>query len=188
MVGRYGPLVPADEFVEEACLFDADPVAGEGAGRRIVILVTDHVWQVLDERASSEHVENLHAPADGEHRQAHALGREQQRQLAFVSGGSGLLGSMMALCPVAGRVDVRAAREQQAVQTAEEGVERQIVLSLDREDDWVGACARERLHVLGRDQRRLLVPDAPRRLLVVGGDADNGTHGTRLGLDHSGVT
>ena len=123
MVGRHGPLVPADELVERGWLFDADPVRGEGAGRRIVILVADDVGQVLDERAAAEHVENLHAPADGEHRQAHALGRRAERQLAFVARGSGLLGSRMRLCPVAGRVDVRAAREQQAVETPEEGVE-----------------------------------------------------------------
>ena len=70
----------------------------------------------------------------------------------------------------------------------DERVERLAVVVLDRDDDRVRARRCERAHVLGRHERRLLAPEAPGCLLVVGGDADQGALGVELGGPQSGVT
>ena len=110
-------------------------MGGETPRRRVVLVVADHFGQVLDERAAVGDVEQLHAAADRQHRQAAPLGGADQGKLAFVAARAGWLGAGMRLGAISRRVDVGAPRQHEAVESGDEGVEIGVALVLDREDD-----------------------------------------------------
>src|ERR1035438_766539 len=85
------------------------------------------------------------------------------------------------------RVDIGATCEQKAGEAPKERVESVFGLLVDREDDRVRARSGKGPHVIGRHQRGLRVPRAPRRLLVVSGYPDHGAFAAR-GAWHSCVT
>jgi len=90
-------------------------------------------------------------------------------------------------CLVTRGVDIGATCQHKAVEAPNERVESRFALYVDREDDRVRARFDERSHVVGRHQRGLRVPRAPRRFLVVSGDPDDGAFAAP-GARQSGVT
>ena len=160
---------------------------GQLTGRRVVLVVADDVGQVLDERASVGDVEQLHAAADGQHRQAAAFRSVDEGELAIVSPTTRWLSARVRLGTVAGGIDVGAACQHQAVEAFDEAVEILVALVLDREDDRGRARPRERVHIARRHERGLGVPGAPAGELLVGGHPDDGARGV-LGGHQRGVT
>ena len=73
---------------------------------------------VLPQPAAREHVHRLEPAADPEHRQAAGLGRVPRRRLEHVALALHAVGPVDRL-PIAGRVDVGAAAEQEAVHRRE---------------------------------------------------------------------
>ena len=86
-------------------------------------------------------------------------------------------GRRVELRAVAGRVDVGAADEHQPVDEVERLVGRLDEHRVGREQQRHPAGAADCVEVVGRDQRRLLVPHAPLRALERGADADDGRRG-----------
>ena len=69
MVGWYVSLLPAEHLVEQAVRRDSDKMPRHRARCRAVLLMADDIGEVLDERAAVSDIQQLHSPADGEHRQ-----------------------------------------------------------------------------------------------------------------------
>jgi hypothetical protein len=95
---------------------DPDQVTAEPAGRPRVLLVPDHLRQMLVQGAAAHHVEQLDAPADGQKGHCTCQRRVQQGQLPAVPlivGGAGL---RVRAGPVPGRVHVTAAGHDQPIQ------------------------------------------------------------------------
>ena len=107
----------AEHAAEPRTGLDGHRVAGEGARGALVQLAgTGAVTQVLDQRTAEHHVQQLHAPADGEHRQPGVDGGAQQIELGPVAvrhhPGRGGIRRL----PVQGWIDVGSAGQQQPVQ------------------------------------------------------------------------
>jgi hypothetical protein len=82
----------------------------------LIVIVADHVGQVLDEIASLVHVEHLRATADAEERQVCCDGGCEQVVFELVSIPSGLIRRLVRGLSVARRVNIFAAGNQQAIE------------------------------------------------------------------------
>ena len=83
----------------------------------LVVAVT--LGQVLEQRAAERDVDQLHAPADGQHRQVARERAPQQRDLEASRSGTVPMVSACAAC-VAGGIDVGAAGQHQPVDQVEQ--------------------------------------------------------------------
>ena len=118
-------------------------------------------------------VQELEPAADRERRHVALERRAQERHLARVAPRLGRVGLRVGVGAVVRRVDVRTAREDDAV----EGVERLLDVFLGRrDDDGTPAGALDRIDVRERDERRGELPDSPARLLGVRRDPDDRPH------------
>ena len=128
---------------------DAHLVAGEVGGQHAVLVVAEHVGQVLVQRAAVGDVEQLHAAADAEHGDVVLAGGARERQLEGVAAGLLVGGRRVRLLPVAVRRDVAAAAaEDHAVERREQVVR---VRGVRRRRRRAGARGRRRA---GRHGRR----------------------------------
>ena len=93
--------------------------AVEGAHHAAVIAVADEVGEVLDERAPEGDVDQLHPPADPEHRHVRLDRRPREGDLERVPLGHRVVGLRMGRLAVAGGVDVGSPGEHQAVDQLE---------------------------------------------------------------------
>ena len=139
-----------------------DPVAGEGPRRRIVILVS--IWQVLDERARLRTCMPLQTASAGRPTRS---GHEQQRQLAVRLGPVGAVGIDDGAVSRSGPGAISRAAREAHMQTAEEGVERGVVL-----DGRMTGLARS-LTTPSRTRPGPATRARRRASSVVGGDADD---------------
>lgn len=179
VVGRFERR-RAGDLREQAVGGDLDRDASELAGRRRVPGVAEDVGQVLVEAAAEVDVEDLHAAADAEERQAAVEGRGDQRELGGVTEVADVAGLGVGGLAVAGRVDVAAARDDEAVEDVHKGRRR----ARRRHDDGLPAGLRHAVHIGLREEAGGRVPRGEAGLLDVAGDADDRPfHGA-----HSGVT
>jgi hypothetical protein len=147
---------------------DPDLVLPVAAGLGGVAVVPDDVRQVLDQRAAQGHVHDLHAAADAEHRQPLLQRGADQGQLGVVAGRVGPPALRVARRAVAGRVDVAAAGQHQAVQAAGHGLDPGQRRQQHRDGPGRGHAGRV---ALGQ-QHGGPVPGAPAGRLAVGADPD----------------
>ena len=159
----------------ERALGQDDVVVGavEGAEHAAVLLVADTIGEVLQERAAAGDVDQLHPAADAQQRHVALDRRARERDLEGVALGHRVDGLRMRLLAVAGGVDVGAAREHQAVDQLQPGLGLLDQHGVGREHHHQAAGALHGLDVAERQQRRVLVPDAPARALERGADADH---------------
>jgi hypothetical protein len=145
-----------------------DSVAGQGDG--VDERARTGARDVLDERAAGGDVEDLGAAADGEERQIAVERRGGERQFDAVAFGVDLHCRVARRLAVAGRIDVHAAGEQEAVAFGERGRRtfgRRIQLV------YPGARLGERAHIVGAGPGD--------------GDAGTGGHERRRGYMRAGT-
>jgi hypothetical protein len=131
---------------------DPDQVTAEPAVRPGVLLVPDHLRQVLVQGAAPDHVEQLDAPADGQQRHLAGQRRDEQSQLPAVPLVVGRAGLRVRAGPVPGRVHVTAAGHDQPVQVGH-GRGRLGRVAAGGQQHRPPAAAAHRVHVGLRDQR-----------------------------------
>ena len=100
---------------------------GEDAGRLAMALVAHQLGQVLMQLAAVEHVEDLHAAADRQHRQLAVERGPEQRELCLVPAPLDDRRLGMLLGAVQSRVEVGAAREDQTIDRVERLLDRVVV-------------------------------------------------------------
>jgi hypothetical protein len=154
---------------------DPDQMPPEPAVRPGVLLVPDHLGQVLVQRPAPEHVEQLDTPADGQQRPPGHQRRVEQRQLPAVPLGVRRAGLRVRASAVPGRVDVPAAGHDQPVQVGHGGGGFGRVAT-DRQQHRPAAAAPHRVHIGLRDQGSGGVPVPPLGQIVVGRDTDQRAH------------
>ena len=132
------------------------------------------VGDVLVERAAAGDVEQLHPAADAEHRQVALERAAREGELEAVALGPGALRVRVGLGAVAGRVDVRAAGEDEPVEQVEQLLGRLGDLVVGRQDQRqparLGDAARVRAL---RDVDLDVAPDGPVRALDHRADPDD---------------
>ena len=155
----------------------ADPhvMQAEPVRRPVVPPVSHQVGQVLVQRAAPADVQHLHAAADGEQRHAQPQRVTGYRQVPGVPQRRGSLRPRVPRRAVPGRVDVRPARDHQAVQARHRGAGL-FVVAARRQHDRPPAAAPYRVHIHVREHRRPRRPAAPGRLILVCGNANNRRH------------
>ena len=115
MVARAHRLVPRPEDRLEPCPFlDVDRVLREDTERLAVPFVPDLLREVLDEVAAAQDVQQLEAAADRERRQVALERRLEETQLAGIAVGLRRIGRRVTVGTVVRRIDVDAAREDDA--------------------------------------------------------------------------
>jgi len=140
----------------------------------LVLVVAEHLGQMLDEIAAEGDVDDLAAPADGEHGHVARAGRPRERELGAVALGPHLDDLRMRRLVVALRVEVRAAGEDERVERVERLRDRHLGR---RHDHRPAAGALDPTDVGHRHDRRLRPPErTPARDLGVGGDPDDRSH------------
>src|SRR6266508_361809 len=106
----------AEKRADATAALQPDVVVGKRAGRVLVLLVADHVGQVLNEVAAERHVEHLAAAADSENGHVARERRLEQRQLgpvALLHDAGGL--RFEAPCPTTRKPHVRLSSPQASV-------------------------------------------------------------------------
>jgi hypothetical protein len=164
---------------------DADRVPAEVVGDPGVLLVPDHVREVLVQRAAADDVEQLHAAADGQQRQPGRQRAVDHGQFPGVPLGVGRAGRRVHGRAVPGRVHVTAAGHHQAVEVGH-GQRGLRGGAAGRQQDRPAAAAAYRVHVGTRQHRGRYRPVTPLGDVVVGGNADQRSHGNRSYLGRSG--
>jgi len=157
---------------------DRDPAVLAGRGR--VAGVADDVGQVLVETAAEMDVEDLHAAADAQERQATIDGGADQRELGGVAEVADVAGLGVGGLAVAGRVDVAAAGDDQPVEHVHKGRRR----TGRRQDDRLPAGRHHAVHIGLREEAGGHVPRGEAGPLDIAGDADD----RPFRKTHSGVT
>lgn len=153
---------------------EPDVVIGvlEAPERAAMFAVPDVVGEVLAQRAAKRDVEQLHAPADAEHRHVPRGRRLGQRQLGAIALGHYRVGLGVTLFSVRGRIDVAASGEHQRVREVENLVrillEERIRWNQQREP----ASPLDGGEVLLRQQGGWTVPSAPACAYERGADRD----------------
>jgi len=173
VVVRFHRRVLTEQGADAARRLDPDVVVGELAGRVPMPLVAELVRQVLDEVASERDVEHLRAAAHGENRHVPLERRLQHVHLRLVPRVTGRVGLRMRVGAVQRRIDIRAAREDDAVEHRQRLLDRVLYR---RDDERTPAGMVEGPDIAQRDKGRLLLPGAPANLLGVRGDADHRPH------------
>ena len=161
----------SDQLGEARPLARADLVQGRVSGPVAVDLgLPVPVGQILEDVAAAQHVEQLRAPADREQRQIALERAFEQRELGLILFGAHARHRRMLLGAVERRVDVDAARHDQAVEAVEGLADRvPIGWKLDR----AAAGARDRPDVHEGRQRGERAPVTPADVLDEGGHADD---------------
>jgi len=158
MVRLHGGAVAAEELREPALRREPHAVVAEHARRLAVRLRADHLGKVLDDVAAARHVQHLRAAAHGEDGHVPLQRRRQQRELRAVTVRHGAARLGVRLSPVRLRVEIVAAREDDAV----ERVERLLHPVLDGgHEQRAPARALDDVDVRERDDRRRDRPAAP---------------------------
>ena len=156
----------------------------ELARRVLVVVVPDELGEVLMEIAAAGDVQDLAAAADREHRQVSLERRLEQGELRPVSLRHDAFGLGVRVLAVRLRVEIRAAREKQAVERVERLVDG---LLGGRDQEWAPAGSLDGPHVGGRHERRLELPlpagESEPRGRDVGRNADDGPHSSPRLLD-----
>lgn len=147
------------------------------AGCGSVTGVAEDVGQVLVETAAEVDVEDLHAAADPEERQAAVEGGGDQRELGLVAEVAHVAGLGMRGFAVVGRVDVTTAGDDEAVEYVHKGARR----AGRREQNGLPAGRRHAVHIGLREETGGHVPRREAGALDIAGDADDRAL-------HSGVT
>ena len=151
---------------QHAVRADLYVVPPEPARPAVVPLMVDQVRHVLVQRAAPAHVQHLHAAADRQQRHALGHGRAGDGQVPGVADRPGRLGLRVARLAVPGRIDVRAARHDQAVQVRDRQAGL-VGVPAGRQQDRPAAAAAHRVHVHVREKRGPGVPVMPRSRVVV---------------------
>ena len=159
----------------------ADPhlMQAEPVRRPVVSPVAHQVGQVLVQRPASADVQHLHAAADGEQRHAQPQRVAGDVQVPGVAQRCGSLRPRVPRRAVPDRVDVRTARDHQAVQARDRGPGL-FVVATRRQHHRPSAAAPHRVHIDVRKHRRPGRPAAPGRLILVCGNANNRRHSSPL--------
>lgn len=125
--------------------------------------------------AAQRDVENLCAAADSEHRKVPVYRGAHQGELPRVANAVRLIGAGMRVVTVGGRVDVPAAGDDQAVDSAEDLVDDAGVDGLRRQQRRDATGQRHTLDVDAGQEAGVHIPDAGLSLLQIGGEADDRT-------------
>src|SRR5918996_1419479 len=158
----------AEDALDARAGNELDVVVGEDAGRVLVLLVPDHLGQVLDEIAAQRDVHDLAPATDGEDGHVAGKGRLEEHELGAVAVGADVLRLGVRVGAVAGGIEVGAAREEEAV----EGVERLLrPAGARRHEQRPPAGALHGADVVERDERCGTLPHAPAGLLRIRGDS-----------------
>jgi hypothetical protein len=137
-----------------------------------VLVVAEHVRKVLVQPAAVGHREQLHAPADAEHREIHPDRRPDERDLGAVAVGPAV-GERAGLFAVEIGAQVGAAGEHQGVEPAQHVGVRVV----GWQDHRPAAGSGDGLHVRVRQKRRRhLGPDPVSRWFYIGRYSDDRSH------------
>ena len=148
-------------------------MVGERPRRVLVLLVAHDLGQVLHEVTSERHVQDLRAAADGQNRHVARERRLEQGQLAAVALRDDTLGLRVRFLAVHLRVEVRAAGEHDPVEDVQRLLDPVVAR---RHEQRPPARALDRVDVVHRDERRVLLPDAESSVGQVRGDPDDRLH------------
>jgi hypothetical protein len=148
-------------------------VVGELSRRVAVLLVTDHVGEMLDERPATRDVQQLHTAADGEQGEVSRERAVGQGELEAITLRHGLTDLGMRPGAVGGRIDVGASGEDQRVQPTEQLVGRLGGGVIRRQEDREPAGILHRAHVGPGRHRDHLVPGTPPHALERRADTDD---------------
>ena len=149
--------------------------AVERADHAAMPTVTEQLGQVLQQRAAAGDVDQLHPPADPQHRQVPLDRRAGQGDLERVALGHRVHGLRVRPLAVAAGVDVGAAGKHEPVDQLQRLLR---ILGHGRvhcQHQREPASPLHRLHVVVRQQRRPQVPHAPAGPLQGRAHADHGT-------------
>ncbi len=153
-------------------------MASEVRRQPAVVVVPEHVGQVLMQGAAVRHVEQLHTAADAEQREVVLLRAACQRELEGVAAGFLGGGRGVRALSVAARRDVApTAAEDHAVQREEQVLGVRGVLLVGDEQDRAGARTLDGPHVGDGRERGVLVPAARVDVGDAAGDPDRGADG-----------
>ena len=183
--GHVDEAVVRQDRGQRAVRADLHVMQAEPVRRPVVPPVPDQVGQVLVQRAAPADVQYLHAAADGEQRHAEPQRMAGDGQVPGVPQRRGRLCPRVPRRAVPDRVDVRAARDHQAVQARDRGAGL-FVVAARREQDRPPAAAAHRVHVDVRKHRRAGRPAPPGRLIFVCGYANNRRHSSPLNRSSAG--
>jgi hypothetical protein len=170
MVMRLHRRTAAEQPSEPRASLDGHVVIRERARRVVVRLVAEDVGKMLDEIAATRDVQNLRAAADREHRHIAREGALEQRELGVIAFFADADGLWVRLLSVELWVDVGAAGEDQPVHRIEGLVDS---VRRRRHEERSASGSLDRMNVVRRDERRLLIPVAPLCGDDVGRDADD---------------
>ena len=134
--------------------------------------------QMLAQRPASGHVEQLHSAADAEYRQPVCQRSGEQLQFRLITLGVDPARPRIRLRPIAGGVDVAAARENEPVQPGQGARD----AGHRRQQHGHTASLGDLFNIAGREQRGRSVPASPLGRLGVRGQSDDSRK------SHSGVT
>ena len=180
VLGRHlEDLVPGQDRGQRAVRADPHVVQAEPARRAVVPLVPVQVGNVLVQRAAPADVQDLHAAADGKQRHPLPQRVAGDGEVPGVPRRHGNLRLRVPRRAVPHRLDVRTARDHQAVQARYRGAGL-VVVAARRQQDRPSAAAPHRVHVhIGKD-RGPGRPATPGRLILVCGYANNRRHSSPL--------
>jgi hypothetical protein len=139
----------------------------------LVVLVADDFGKVLDEVAAPGDVQHLAPAADRQHGHVARERALEEHELRAVALGARPVRRGMRLGAVALRVEVGAAREDEAVESVQGLLDS---LRRRRHQQRPPAGLLDRADVRERDERRRQLPDAPAGLFGVARDPDDRTH------------
>ena len=111
--------VVAEDLGEPRSLLERDVVVGERARRVLVLVVADHVGQMLDEVAAARDVQHLAAAANGQDRHVACQRAVEQCELRAVALRHDAEGLVVRLLVVEIGIEVRAAREEKPVDSVQ---------------------------------------------------------------------
>ena len=166
----------AEQRLEPRARLERHVVVGVLTRSVLVLVVADEVRKMLDEVAAEADVQHLAPAADGEQGHVAREGPVQESQLGAVPLLEHPVRLRVRIVAVRRRIEVGAAGQHQRV----EQVERLLGAFLARRDQHGPAAgALDGPHVVGRNERRLLLPGPEDDGLEVGGYADDRSHALR---------
>jgi hypothetical protein len=161
----------AEEPLQPAARLEVDVVVAEHARSVLVLVVPDHLREMLHEVAPAGDVQDLAAPADGEHRHVPRERSLEQRELGAIPVRADAVGLRMRLGVVDGRVDIRAAGEEDAVERIERLLD---PVFGGWHEKRAPACPLDGANVGEGRERGGSVPNAPVGVFDARRDADDG--------------
>ena len=150
---------PADQAGDVAVGIHQHMVVDEHPAAGVVALRADHVGQVLVESATERHIQHLGTAADSQKRQVPGNGGREQAIFPGVTVTARFVCLGMRDLPVARRIDIFAAADDESVESVEHSARDCGIDSLGRQQHGDAAGAIDRIEVHLREEGSRHIPD-----------------------------